>query len=512
MGWFLSEGSTVHRDKAFDISQIKKPQRERLKQLLKDCGFNARWTTKGARVHSPAWWAYLRQFGKCRDKFVPLEIKQATADVLEVFFNAAMDGDGCWAGEDSGVYYTLSRQLADDMSEIAVKLGYCVYMTHRQRHNRNGLSYEISFSHAKPIVLNTGNHVYNVKTQAEINVTRQIYKGLVYCVTVPETETFLIRQHGCIWLSGNTWVKRRWKIGALGEPTCFRDEVHFPDGHVEYFWRSFIPAKLTDNPHLMKDRRYMMRLMMLPDRLRKALLEGRWDLTEGQFFNHFDYKIHIKKPFPIPLDWPRWRSMDWGYRKPYSIGYYTMDPDGIIYRYREVYGYGGEANVGTRETAGTVAKKLIKIERPERQQGIEFLRNPADRSIWIENGFGVEISIGEIFSKNKVKWFPASQGPRSRASRCALMQQLLYDKQFFVFDTCEHWIRTVPELQVDEDDPEVYDTDMEDHAADETGYSLVSRHSHETKDKKDENKPKPGTFDYMIEQTETKKKKHPYRL
>jgi len=312
---------------------------------------------------------------------------------------------------------------------------------------------------------------------------------------------------------GHTWVKRHFRVSPLGDPNCFMEEVLFPDGHKEKFWRSFIPAKLTDNPYLMKDRRYMARLLRLPDRLKKALLEGRWDLTEGQFFNQFDYKIHVVKPFRIPIDWPRWRALDWGYRRPYSVGYYTMDPDsGKIFRYREVYGYGGEANVGSMETAGEVAKKLLKIEGPERSQGIKFKRNPADRSIWIEQGHGKEISIGEIFAKNGVRWMPASQGPRSVASRCALMQQLLADQLFFVFDTCEHWIRTVPELQVDEDDPEVYDTDMEDHAADETGYSLVSRHQAEGKSKQKAEGPKPGTFDYMIRQTEEPKKKHPYRL
>jgi hypothetical protein len=45
----------------------------------------------------------------------------------------------------------------------------------------------------------------------------------------------------------------------------------------------------------------------------------------------------------------------------------------------------------------------------------------------------------------------------------------------FVFDTCRALIRTLPLLQHDPDRPEDLDTQMEDHAADETRYACLSR-------------------------------------
>jgi hypothetical protein len=47
---------------------------------------------------------------------------------------------------------------------------------------------------------------------------------------------------------------------------------------------------------------------------------------------------------------------------------------------------------------------------------------------------------------------------------------------FYVTSNCEHFWRTVPELQLDQRDPEKGpDSDQEDHVYDECAYSLVSR-------------------------------------
>ena len=44
-----------------------------------------------------------------------------------------------------------------------------------------------------------------------------------------------------------------------------------------------------------------------------------------------------------------------------------------------------------------------------------------------------------------------------------------------VYDTCTHFLRTVPSLKLDDNNMEDIDTDMEDHVYDETRYFLMSR-------------------------------------
>ena len=155
---------------------------------------------------------------------------------------------------------------------------------------------------------------------------------------------------------GHAWVKEYWRVPNDGTGTRF---VHAErvNGEIAKSFRQFIPARLEDNPHLSNSG-YREMLLKLPERDRKKLLDGRWDVVEGQFFSSWNPERHIIEAFRIPKTWPRWRAMDWGSTKPYSIGWYTVDPDGIIYRYRELYGWGGEANIGTKESVREVSRKI----------------------------------------------------------------------------------------------------------------------------------------------------------
>jgi hypothetical protein len=59
-----------------------------------------------------------------------------------------------------------------------------------------------------------------------------------------------------------------------------------------------------------------------------------------------------------------------------------------------------------------------------------------------------------------------------------LVRQMLEEDQFAVFSTCEHWLRTVPTLEPDPDDPDDVDTEAEDHCFDCTKAGLMRRTSH----------------------------------
>jgi hypothetical protein len=46
---------------------------------------------------------------------------------------------------------------------------------------------------------------------------------------------------------------------------------------------------------------------------------------------------------------------------------------------------------------------------------------------------------------------------------------------FYVFDTCQHFIRTIPDLILDDKNPEDIDTTQEDHIYDAFRYGLMER-------------------------------------
>src|SRR5690606_988033 len=157
----------------------------------------------------------------------------------------------------------------------------------------------------------------------------------------------------------------------------------------------------------------------LPEHRRRAWLEGDWDVFEGQFFDEWDPSVHVVDHFEPPPDWPRFRAMDWGYARPYSIGWYARMPNGALYRYRELYGYGGQPDVGSGETAEEVARKVAAIEEAagEKRPGEPSpIPGPAVPSIWARTGH--EMSIAAVFSRHGIDFVPANNDRVSGWIQC----------------------------------------------------------------------------------------------
>ena len=112
-----------------------------------------------------------------------------------------------------------------------------------------------------------------------------------------------------------------------------------------------------------------------PEALRNALLFGDWNAFEGQVFTEWADKpehyidrqwTHVIEPFAIPTHWPRYMSFDHGYSKPFSIGWWAVDPSGIAYRYREWYGCeAGRPTTGIRIPPRQIAEGILDREKFE---------------------------------------------------------------------------------------------------------------------------------------------------
>ncbi|MDD6094467.1 MAG: phage terminase large subunit, partial [Clostridia bacterium] len=111
---------------------------------------------------------------------------------------------------------------------------------------------------------------------------------------------------------------------------------------------TFIKSLVTDNGALMRrDPDYIKKLEALPGKLRRAWLDGDWDIFEGQFFEefcdlpeHYADRVgtHVIDPFEIPADWTVYRSFDFGYSKPFSCDWWAVDYEGRAYLILQLYG------------------------------------------------------------------------------------------------------------------------------------------------------------------------------
>ena len=148
---------------------------------------------------------------KSEDKRIPRWIMELCPEQLQVLLDALVAGDGSINRNSNSsermVYNTISKQLADDVYEIAFKCGFVpnlgVYKTTKSD-GREVTEYKVFWSttnYGKEPVVYTG--VRERVNGGGALVEREDYNGLVWCFTVP-TGLFVTRRNGKVTIQGNS--------------------------------------------------------------------------------------------------------------------------------------------------------------------------------------------------------------------------------------------------------------------------------------------------------------------
>lgn len=256
----------------------------------------------------------------------------------------------------------------------------------------------------------------------------------------------------------------------------------------------YIPARVSDNPHINAD--YIATLEALDPVKRAMHLEGRWDVFAGQFFEAFRETpdplhaealgatldqlkaerrwTHVIEPFAIPRGWMLYRSFDFGYAKPFSVGWWAVDYDGRAYRILELYGCTKVPNEGVKWTPDRIFSEIRRIEREHPLLRGRDILGVADPSIW-DASRGE--SVYDVACRNQVYFTPGDNARIPGWMQCQYRLQFDEDghPMMYVFANCKAFIRTIPLLQFDDHRPEDLDTSMEDHVADEWRYFCMAR-------------------------------------
>jgi hypothetical protein len=129
---------------------------------------------------------------------------------------------------------------------------------------------------------------------------------------------------------GHAWVKALWVDHV---PPAGFDR---PDMYVAGDY-DFIRARIDDNPIYANDAEYRRTLEALPEHLRRAFLEGDWNVFAGQYFDIFDIGRHTARPEELRLElwWPRWISIDWGFQHPSAVYWHCAVP--VVSRQSSVF-------------------------------------------------------------------------------------------------------------------------------------------------------------------------------
>lgn len=286
---------------------------------------------------------------------------------------------------------------------------------------------------------------------------------------------------------GHGWVKERF-ITAADPLTPITDDYDVVDNKGKHIKmkrkRIFVPSTVFDNQELLKnDPNYLASLAMMPEADRNALLYGSWDSFDGQVFTEWkndpehyeDGKYtHVINPFPIPKHWKIYRGFDFGYAKPFSVGWYAVDENGKIYKIKEYYGCNGTPNTGIKINPVQIAEEIRRIEHTSEMLKDRKIIGIADPSIFDESR-GESVARMMIRSPNFISWTGADN--TRIAGKMQFHYRLMFDDEgdcmFQVFNTCKHFIRTIPNLVYDDKHVEDINTEQEDHIYDETRYVFM---------------------------------------
>ncbi len=256
------------------------------------------------------------------------------------------------------------------------------------------------------------------------------------------------------------WVRSRFLDRTV-------DRADYPEFNAADY--RYIPSKLEDNPYF--DERYDKVLQALPPELRRAYRDGDWDIFPGQYFPEWRKARHVTaEHVSYPASMPRSLSLDWGFVKPGSCGFW-VDVDGHKYREQEyiftrtlAFDAGAEVGRRCKQAGYTKLRHLVydyAMEAPNndtgestidsfmrgfRSQGVSVAAIPCDKSR--ENGW-----------QRLRHWLKDAPDGKPWLQSSPL---------------CAYFNRTIPSLVSDKNKPEDVNSDGEDHAADDARYEVMA--------------------------------------
>ena len=201
----LSKNSQGSNRYTVSIKQNEKNE-DYVVNLFKNIGFECnieknKTGNNNYTVYSKQLWSYLLQFGKSQDKYIPSELLILPKDQLKFLLKGITNGDSY--GNIKQFYYgSVSKKLIDNISELLLKVDGILVSPVKTKSIYKGENYDyykISFSKQN---LSANNFKYGRPEIID-------YNDFIYCFTLEENNTMLVRRNGKSAWCGN----------------CFRDFI-----------------------------------------------------------------------------------------------------------------------------------------------------------------------------------------------------------------------------------------------------------------------------------------------
>ena len=190
LGWYLSEGHCYENEGTGNctVTLTTYYRHDEAKAVMRGVGLSPCSDGHHVTATSRQLYEYVKQFGKSHAKFIPQDVKELDAERLSVLLRTLLEGDGNTHSRHGWRYTTVSKRLADDVQEVAIRCGLAA----RVCRDQEGF-YRVYGTRTRTTHCNLGGDRSHWAD----------YAGTVYCVEVPNS-VVMVRQGGCAYFSGNS--------------------------------------------------------------------------------------------------------------------------------------------------------------------------------------------------------------------------------------------------------------------------------------------------------------------
>ncbi|MFQ5977383.1 MAG: DNA polymerase domain-containing protein [Candidatus Heimdallarchaeota archaeon] len=324
-GIFLSDGGISTNRRAIFIYQSKEPELTQMRQIVENFCTKNKYKFTENKYKSGQGRKYTRltisnkllaqAFSNLLNKqpqeqqaqFIPRELLMLNSEQLQILWNGLMLGDGSKAKyreKDCYRYFgSTSKQLADDVQELSIKLGIGARLSERIADTvaygkvyKNHTHYRVTFSYERRnVVSKQGNPIHT-----------HPYSGKVWCVST-KNGSIMIRRNGKISISGNSLypsiISTRnlsYETMMCGHPDCEKNrDNHIPD--TDYYVCAQHRGILAEIIGFLKDIRVFWfkpfskkkespeekKLYSIIEKSLKVLINASYGTLGATFFNFF---------------------------------------------------------------------------------------------------------------------------------------------------------------------------------------------------------------------------------
>jgi phage terminase large subunit len=291
---------------------------------------------------------------------------------------------------------------------------------------------------------------------------------------------------------GHAWVKSLWidkqPASGMENPECYDPSDY-----------DFISARVHDNPIYAADHNYLKTLAALPSHLRRAFLDGDWEVFAGQYFDNFDVTRHIARAETVDWKpwWPRWISIDWGFEHPSATYWHAAAPGRdeaaprqSVITYREYVTH----RTAPRDLAHEIIARSVaqasacaplpghnpfdlgaRTTSQSTREKIDAIYLSPDAFARRTDEASIADQMGDVFA---AAGFPRPiPADNDRIGGWMLMYQMLDADEWLLTDNCIELIRTIPTLVRDMARIEDIEKMDGDDPADAARYGLKSRYA-----------------------------------